>query len=208
MDTLTVITAATIEPVTLDEVKNHLRLSSSSSEEDALLTALIGAARGHVEARTGRVLMETTLERVMDGFPSAPYEIHPAPLLSVTSVTYLDADGDSTVFSSDDYRVETYAGPTCRPGVISLGYGEEWPTPQAIVRNVRLRFKAGYLTTTATSATAQRAAVPAELRQAILFLVAEMYERRTVATTGTIVIPNLFTVEALCGPFVLYGWCG
>ena len=204
MGTRSLITAPTAEPVSLEEAKAHLRVTDAV--EDGLIAALIASARGHVEARTGRQLMEATHELVLDAFPVGPCELLPAPLLSVVSVTYLDAEGDPTVVSSADYRVEAYVGPTCRPGLLSLAYLESWPTPQSIERNVRIRYKAGYLTTTATSEEQQRAAVPAELRQAILLLVGEMYARRTVATTGTSVVPNLFAVDALCGPFTIYRW--
>ena len=55
---LRLMTAATVEPVSLDEAKAHLRLTDS--EEDALIRAYITAAREVVERQTGYALAEAT----------------------------------------------------------------------------------------------------------------------------------------------------
>ncbi|MBA3814630.1 MAG: phage head-tail connector protein [Alphaproteobacteria bacterium] len=44
------------EPVTIDEVRSYLRLSSE--QEDDTLPTLISAARAHVESITGRALLK------------------------------------------------------------------------------------------------------------------------------------------------------
>ena len=52
---LTCTTAPAQEPLSLEEAKTYLRLSTN--HEDALVTTLIGAARGYVEGITGRALL-------------------------------------------------------------------------------------------------------------------------------------------------------
>ena len=54
------LTQPEMEVVTLAEMKRHLRLFSSVTDEDADITALIVAAREWVEDYTGRVLVDQT----------------------------------------------------------------------------------------------------------------------------------------------------
>mgnify|MGYP001614087625 CR=1 FL=1 len=49
-------TAPTLEPLTLVEVKQHLRLPAEVTDDDSLLTAQLAAARQDVEDRTNRQL--------------------------------------------------------------------------------------------------------------------------------------------------------
>jgi len=57
----------TTEPLSLDEVKEHLRIESSA--EDALLQVYIEAVREICEHNTSRVLITQTWETVFFGFP-------------------------------------------------------------------------------------------------------------------------------------------
>jgi len=59
----------TTEPLSLDEVKEHLRIESSA--EDALLQVYIEAAREICEHNTSRVLVTQTWESVFDAFPDS-----------------------------------------------------------------------------------------------------------------------------------------
>src|SRR4051812_6207132 len=56
--TSTLIAGPGEEPVTLAEAKAFCRIDAS--DEDALVSALIAAARLHVESMTGRALVEQT----------------------------------------------------------------------------------------------------------------------------------------------------
>lgn len=90
------------EPITLEEVKSHLRISTE--QEDDLLLTLIKAARAHVESVTGRALLKQQWQ--MDLKPPYPLSsplvkrmeknlmIHlpKPPLLEVASVRIRDQD--------------------------------------------------------------------------------------------------------------------
>lgn len=59
----------TAEPVTLAEMKAHLRVEDNS--DDDLITSLLVAAREFVETETVTQLMPATYQMVLDGFPGA-----------------------------------------------------------------------------------------------------------------------------------------
>jgi hypothetical protein len=57
------------EPVSLAEMKQRLRIDSSFTADDTLITGLIQAARETAEAYTGRALAQRTFTEVLDSFP-------------------------------------------------------------------------------------------------------------------------------------------
>jgi len=67
-----------VEPVTLSEVKAHLRIDGTS--EDDLLGGLVRAARQDVERSTGLALIDQSWRLVLDRWPASgtvPLRIHP-----------------------------------------------------------------------------------------------------------------------------------
>src|SRR5690606_33039880 len=104
-----------------------------------LLTGLIAAAREHVEAVTGLALVTQT--RVMRASGFADLEALPAaPVQSISSVTYLDAEGEEQTLSADDY-VTALIGldPGIRPAA-----GTQWPATLAARDAVRVTAVCGY----------------------------------------------------------------
>jgi uncharacterized phiE125 gp8 family phage protein len=63
---------------------------------------------------------------------------------------------------------------------------------------VTIRFVAGYGATADT--------VPQPIRTAMKFLVAEMYQRRSEVTVGTITTPNVMAANALLAPYRILRW--
>ena len=108
--TAALITAPALEPVTLADAKAHLRLDNN--DDDQLLTAMIVAARVHVEALTRRLLIEQGWRVYLDRWPRKRIvALSPAPLISVDAVTIYDANGDPTVVAEDDYEVDAASVP-------------------------------------------------------------------------------------------------
>lgn len=141
MITPKVITAATVDPVSVLEVKDHLRIDQDV--EDVKLELFIRAAVDWFEWRTGRTLHDTTLEIAFGRFPSGKCPIvlpRATPLIEVASVTYLDSDGASNTWSSANYIVDTYED----VGRIAPAYGQSYPsfTPYPL-NAVRIRYRAG-----------------------------------------------------------------
>src|SRR5690348_16556758 len=91
------------EPVSLAEAKAHLRVTAS--DEDALISALIIAAREAAEHELGRALITQTWEKTLDLFPDA-IELTNPPVQSVASVQYLDIDGVEQTLSSVSYTLD------------------------------------------------------------------------------------------------------
>lgn len=168
---LTLITAPASEPVTVAEAKAHCRVDIS--DDDTLIERLITAARRRVEHDCLHALLTQTWELVLGGFPDSDrIELPYPPLQSITSVTYINSANASTVWGSSNYHADTDR----TPGRLVAAYGVSWPsfTPRPYSA-VKVRYVAGW-----TAA----ANVPAELRQALLLLVAHWYEQREAVMTG------------------------
>lgn len=155
-----------IEPVTLDEAKEHCRVDIS--DDDTYITGLIKTARECVEGFLERVLIEQTWEFQFHDFPSDDQEIRLPfpPLISVTKIEYYDDDGVKKEFSSSKYIVDTKS----IPGRVYLTYGESWPSTQDREDAVIITYKAGY----GDAATD----VPNEFKAAIKLMVAHLYQER------------------------------
>lgn len=180
---LVLITGPTEEPLTREEVAEHLRLE----EPDAYSTALVTVARQHVEAVTSRALCTQTWELVLDAFPQdGVVRLGKGKLQSVTSVTYLDSAHATQTLAADQYQVDTVS----EPGRVVRQVDVDWPVTSGRINAVRVRFVAGY---------GSAAAVPLDLKQAMLMLIANLYENRETEIIGTI-NSRLPWLEALLSP--------
>lgn len=137
-----VVTEPTVEPITVAEVKTHLRITHST--EDTLLGTFITSARSQFESLTGRTIHQTTLRIAFDRFPGgSDYYIElprASPLISVTSVVYLDKDGVSNTWGASNYIVDTLED----VGRIAPAHGIAYPsfTPYPL-NAVRILYVAG-----------------------------------------------------------------
>ena len=140
--------APTAEPLSLAEAKQHLRLEGYA-DEDTAVAGHIAAATADVETFTTRQIVTATWALTLDYFP---YEIelpHP-PLQSVSSITYVDMDGDTQTVDSDDYTVIK----TGLVGRVVEAYEASWPSTRDVPDAVTVTYVAGYATPfTAASAT-------------------------------------------------------
>jgi len=176
------------EPVTLDDAKAFLRVDTT--DEDALVTSLITAARLHIEGISGRALLSQGWRTVLDCWPPTGVVTLPVgPLLTLTTVTAYDADGNATELATGDVLVAANASP---PQLfLPPGFGSA-----VILRDrqaVEIDYTAGY--------GADADDVPAPLRQALLTLVAYWFENRdsVIIAGGGSVIPDGF--DLLVAPY-------
>lgn len=166
------VTAPTIEPITLDQAKAQLRLRGVS-DEDAFVRDLIGPAREYCETITRRQFLTATWTATLDEFPRGKDPIRlvgKAPLQSVSSISYIDTAGDTQVWSSSKYIVST---PRDLPGRIRLAFNETYPSTRCEPEAVTITFIAG-----ATAANL----VPSVVGQAMKVLITEWYGRGAAAT--------------------------
>lgn len=190
---LFLVTAPTAEPVTLAQVKLHLRVDDSV--EDALLTGLIRAAREHVETVTQRALMTQTWDLKLDAFPcdGAAIEIPKPPTQSVTSITYVDTAGVTQTWSSALYTTDLPSDPQGQPGRIVPAYQQVYPQTRDVPNAVTVRFVAGY---TAIGL------VPDSIKAAMKILIGTWFDPgRASVALGVTATPIPHTVDALLWPY-------
>jgi uncharacterized phiE125 gp8 family phage protein len=156
---LKLLTPPTGLPLTLDEVKAHLRLDGS--EEDALLSALIAAATEYVQNITNRQLLEADYELMIDRLP-ASIPLPRPPFARITEIRAIDDSGAEVVFDPTYYQISNSEHAIIR-GIRESGWFASTYT------DIRVTYTAGY---------ASAALVPAAIKQAMLLIIGSMYENR------------------------------
>jgi uncharacterized phiE125 gp8 family phage protein len=160
--THTIIVPPAAEPLTLAEVKAHLRLDSSI--DDALLTSLITAARGYLEAESGLVLVTQTLRFYFDDWPAGGLiQLAIAPVQTLESVTVYDAAGHPQTVPLDGHVLDAASMPA------RLFLATQPPAGRPL-NGIEIDVTAGFGNTGAD--------VPDTLKRAMLMHVALMYELR------------------------------
>lgn len=157
-------TAPAVEPVTLAEAKLFCRIDTDA--DDALVTALIIAARQTVEKQTGRALIEQSWAASLDRLPNAlTFELAYRPIMSVTSIR---AYNDDDTFDSID--VSTGIVLDGANGRISLKDSAAAIVGDRPTNVYQIVYKAGYGATAASA--------PEWAKLAIKQTVAHWYEHR------------------------------
>jgi len=175
---LKLYTAPVIEPISIDELRLHLRLDAETvddHEEDSLLTDLITTARVHVENITRRALLSQTWEYCLNDFPDGKsIKLPLGNLQSVTSVKYKNTAGTETTMAvTTEYLTETN-GEQC--GRVVLPYNVSWPSTTLYPSNpITIRYIAGWTTA---------ALVPGNIRAAVKMICADMYSNREAQVFG------------------------
>lgn len=172
------------EPLSLAEAKQFLRVAHA--DDDAVISALIAAARAHVEAITRRMLLTQTWRLVLDAWPAnGRIVLRSGPLQSVLAVQVFDADGGAQALEVARFVVDAAANAIAAPrGAL--------PVPGRSQAGIALDVLCGY--------GAEAGDVPADLRQALRLLVAHSYEHRGItAVGGAVALPAGF--HALIAPY-------
>lgn len=180
---LTLVTAPPKEPVTLTEMKAHLRVDVA--DDDALIQSKISAARQYAEQVTRRAFITQTWELALD---RAPVEIEvPLPALrEVTKIEVVDAAGARAEVPASSYWVELAAG-SC--GRVRLRDSMTWPAHRGFASFV-ITFKAGYGDSEMN--------VPEQIREAIRKHVTIFYENREAVAS------EMREVDALLFPYKVF----
>jgi uncharacterized phiE125 gp8 family phage protein len=158
------------EPVSLAEARAHLRLDTTDT--DATLAGYIITARQYAEAYTRRAFLTQTWDASFDyDWPTVRgcvrLDLPLAPVISVSSVTYTDADSITQTVDSTDYLVRG-TGAENFPYIVPDD-GVTFPETLAIPETIRVRFIAGY--------GSQLGDVPEPIRTAILLHTEILYDR-------------------------------
>ena len=173
--------APAVEPVSLADMKLHLRVDHT--HEDDLIEAFMLAAREHAEAvLTYRAFVTQTIEATLDAWPGRVIHLPRPPLQSVTSITYFDEDNVSDTVDLADVFIDTAS----EPGRIVLNRDAEWPdTVLRPANGIVIEYEAGY---------GVAADVPAEFKHGLKLIVGHWYRNREAvdleaARGGVIEVP-------------------
>jgi len=122
-------------PLTLAQAKLHLRVNHTL--DDASIDEMISAGIEEFQDTTGRAFARITAELCLSEFPDGPIAVPRPPLVSVESITYLDAAGESQTLAESDYQVHTNQ----TPGLITPV--DAWPTAYDQPGSIVVTFTAG-----------------------------------------------------------------
>lgn len=172
------------EPITLAEAKLHLRVDDTA--EDALITALISAARETCEDRIEGTIPVTGWRLTLDSFPDA-IKLPRGPVSSAESVEYIDESGVEQTLSSLDYLVDTAS----TPGYVVPAYGKAWPETRDQINAVVVEYTAGSATT------------PHALKAWMLLAIGEMFANREASAERPTVAHGF--ADRLLDPFRVWG---
>jgi uncharacterized phiE125 gp8 family phage protein len=194
------IVAPAVEPLTLAEVKEHLRVDHDTS--DSIIQAYIAAATSYVDGEfgvLGRALVTQTWELVIDHFPVHEIKIPLPPLQSVESIKYDDPDGFEQILGTDQYYVDDVSEPAW---VIPIIGG--WPTAVLeAINSVRIRYVAGYEATT-DSPPDLAGNVPRAIKQAMLLHIGSFHEHREQNIVGLTTMQLPFAAQSLLRPWLAW----
>lgn len=187
----TLLSAPSLEPVTLEVAKWHLVVDHD--EDDLLIYNAIKAARQHIEARCNRAIVRQKWRIYRDGGLGA-MKLQPAMVREVEQVQYIDTAGAtqtlaSSVYTFDVPRQELY-----------LAYGQSWPSARAIASSVWADVWAGEYTV--ASPVDILAEIPEDIKTAILMMVEDLYEHRGRQSEISLYGNRAF--DALIRPYVTY----
>ena len=199
-----VATEPTQEPLSIQEVKEYLRVEDSTDERN--IRPLIETARRFAEEHTGRALMTQTIHQFIDGydemedplfegFRTGPYltyyknyiTLTKTPVASVTSVSTFNDEDTETTFAASRYFVDNVR----EPARIVLRNGETFPTALRVANAIKIVYVAGYKSPFS---------IPEPLRLGMLQHIAHLYEHRGDMYSATGYPPSL---QKLYSPYVV-----
>lgn len=182
---LTEMTNVAAAALPVQGLKDHLRLGSGFGDDgmqDGLIEGYLRAAMAAIEGRIGKVLLARRFRLTLEAWRQAGEQALPvAPVVSVVSVTVLDAAGQAVVVDPARYRL---VPDMHRPKLAAVGV-----LLPAVPMDGRAEvvFDAGF--------GSDWAGVPADLAQAVLLLAAEYHELRHADPGATRGLP--LAVQAL-----------
>lgn len=174
-------------PLSLDEIKAHLR--NDLDIEDDLFLAYMDSALDYIESQTGRAYMQQTWRETFDEFPKGGIVLSKPPLQEVLSVKYYDGVEDEPVEFTEFYVLKPHSDHaeiwplTC------------WPSSSSTRQDkVQVEFTCGYSPVGSGSGEGR---VPPRLLQALRLAIGAWNENREDEITGTITSKLKLGLDAL-----------
>ena len=156
-------------PVSIAEQKEHSVVLVN--DDDALIEQCISAATGSAELfQRRRYVTQTWTLYIDNGFPSE-IPIPDPPMVDVSSIKYLDTDGNQQTLATSVYTVDNKR----EPGRVVRAYGQDWPAVRSVINTIEVEYIAGF---------GDPGDVPAPVRQAIMIIAGHLYEHRELLIVG------------------------
>tara|TARA_R110000787_G_scaffold284494_3_gene398267 strand:- start:613 stop:1200 length:588 start_codon:yes stop_codon:yes gene_type:complete len=177
--------------LTTAEIKEHLRISTTDTTQDAMLALYADASVEEAGKFLGMNLETGTVIKKFDNFveshsirglPSKRSSLMELrnPVTAITSITYIDSNGDSQTLASTEYRL-TYEGEVGRHARIVENFSKTFPSVHFGLDVITVTYVSGYTALT----------VPNQIKAALLLMIGDLYENREDASTYTVSkIPN------------------
>jgi uncharacterized phiE125 gp8 family phage protein len=183
------ITPPAATPVTLAEVKAHLRVETA--DEDDYLSDLMATAIAHVEQATGRALITQTWRLYFDAWPPETgndllVELSVSPVRAIDEIRVYDSEGTPETLTSDNWTLDAVS----EPARLLLS---DAVSPEQELNGIEIDVEAGFGDTGAD--------VPDTLRRAILVLCAHWHELRGSASDASIEASEPPGFARLIAPF-------
>lgn len=179
-----VIEAPTVEPVTLEQLKAQARIEITDTEDDTSLTLRITAAREYIEKHCQIAMLSQTIEQRFPMIFDNMY-LQVTPYQGTPVLKYEDVEDTTQTIPATDYEVNDFV----KPNAVRL-YASAPTISLKKALPVSFTYKAGYGDTAA--------AVPAQLREAVLVLANYMDAERTAPVNALEIIGHLIK------PFINY----
>lgn len=166
---LKLVTAPSVTPISLADAKTQMRIESS--DDDAYITRLIDVAVAYTDARgaLGRAMITQRWAQSFYEHDNRVY-LKIVPAKTLVSITYYDTSNVLQTATISDYLLVTdddwaYVEPVS---------GKVWPSVYNRADAIKINFDAGY--------GADATNVPQHVRHALFLLVAHWYENREEAS--------------------------
>lgn len=171
--------------VTLDEAKEHLRVTGAA--ENNSITSAITSACDFIGESSGRVLASETWKIMCPAF-SGTVKLPKSPLIAITEIGYFDTSGTALTANLADFS--TIIGDDW--GYICPKSGKSWPASDTSrLDGASITFTTGYTT------------LPESLRRAVLLMIGHYYVNREAVGSAQIELP--LAVESHVAAYRL-GW--
>lgn len=182
-----VVAQPVAEPITLTEAKMQIKIDELGSPrpDDDLIMLYVGAAREWCENILGRSLAPQTFEVAVREFPGeAGLRLPMSPVTEITSVTYIDEDGDEQTLDPEVYLLDSFASPP----LFLLATDQEWPTISDVPNAVKIQFTSGY---SLPGESPQVYPLPLVLKAAMMLMLGHLFLNRESTTSQQLIeIPN------------------
>ncbi len=165
-----VVTAATGNILTSNEVKTHLKVDTTA--DDNLIAALIVACTNSAQEYTNRFFLETTLDMFADEWKEISTLLK-SPVTSVDSIKYFDQDDNQQTLDTSVYAFDMVS----MPARIFLKPNQSFPELSERKNAIEVRYKVG---------VSSASDVDQAIKQAVLLTIGNYYENRQAVVTGTI----------------------